>query len=169
MTPRRFLDLVITISIGVAIVVGLLAGIRALVGTTGIGLPAIDVVFVPGDWFTPTRVTLIDETTVQVEGVTSPLSWSSEQREFGVSGGTLVLWEGTGESYPASDGGTLAVRHAFSSRGGLSRPVGWRVVRIERRDGGTTVEAAYVLMDLTKMVWLKRTGPLEWRRYAIEQ
>lgn len=86
MTPRRFLDLVIMVSLGLAIVVGLLAGLRALVGRTGIGFLAIDAVYVPGDWFMPTRVALIDDTTVRVEGVTAPLVWSSDRREWGVSG-----------------------------------------------------------------------------------
>jgi hypothetical protein len=163
------LDVVITISIGIGIVVVLLAGIRALVGRTGIGFPAIDAVFVPGDWFVPTRVTLIDDTTVQIEGVTPQLDWATEHREWSVTGATLVLWEGAVGSYPVSSDGAVLVRHTFSGGGGLGRPVGWHVVRIERRDGGKPVEAAYVLVDLTKMVWLKRTGPLEWRSFAIER
>jgi len=168
-TPRRMLDLAITISIGIVIVAGLLAGVRALVGKTGIGFPAIDAVFVPSEWFMPTRVALIDDTTVEVEGVTAVVGWTSDQREWSVSGATLVLWEGTVESYPVSDDGTVRVRHTFSGGSSLSSPVGWRVVRIEQRDGGKPVAAAYVLMDLTKRVWLKRTGPLEWRTLQIEK
>ncbi|MCX8006592.1 MAG: hypothetical protein N3B11_00545 [Coriobacteriia bacterium] len=169
MTPRRLFDLVLTVCIGVAIVVAILFGIRALVGSTGIGLPALDAVFVPQEWFMPTRVALVSETGVEVEGVTAGLQWSSNQREWVVSGATLALWEGSTETYPASPDGTVRVRHDFAGGSGLSRPAGWRVVRIERRDAGKAVGAAYVLVDLTKMVWLKRTGPLEWRQLAIER
>lgn len=167
MTPRRLLDLVLTIAFGIAIVVGLLFGMRALAGRTGVGFPALDLMFVPQDWFSPTAVRLVDDTTVEVEGVMSLSKEPADQQGLVVSGATLLLWEGATESYPVAADGTVRVRHSFSTGGGLSRPVGWRVVRIEHRVGAVPVGSAYLLMDLTKLVWLKRTGPLEWRTLPI--
>lgn len=169
MTPRRLFDLVLTVSIGVAIIVGLLFGVRAIVGRTGIGFPAIDAVFVPQEWFSPTAVRLIDDTTVEIDAVISLAQEPPEQQDLAVSGATLVLWEGATESYPVAADGNVRVRHTFSGGGGLSRPMGWRVVRIEHRVGTTPVRAAYVFVDLTKLVWLKRTGPLEWMTLPIEK
>ncbi|MDI6711676.1 MAG: hypothetical protein QMD96_00400 [Anaerosomatales bacterium] len=169
MTPRRLFDLVLSIAVGAAIVVGLLFGVRALAGRTGMGLPAVDAVFVPQDWFSPTNVRLIDDTTVELEGVVAVPGEPQGAQELVVSGATLLLWEGATESYPLASDGEVRVRHTFSGGGGLSRPVGWRVVRVEHRAGGVPTGAAYVLVDLTKLVWLKRTGPVEWRTLPIEQ
>lgn len=169
MTPRRLFDLVLSVGIGAAILVGLLFGVRAIVGRTGIGFPAVDAVFVPQEWFSPTAVRLIDAMTVEIDGVMSLAQGPPEQQGLSVSGATLVLWEGATESYPVSADGNVRIRHTFSGGGGLSRPVGWRIVRIEHRVGAAPTRAAYVFVDLTKLVWLKRTGPLEWQTLPIEK
>ncbi len=170
MTLKRLFDLLLAIAVGFAIVAGIAYGLRLAAGTTGMGLPALDVVFVPQGWFTPTRVTLLDASSVRIEGVTQGLTWSAppDQRQWIVGGSTLVLTEGAAYTYPVRDDGTVIVDYTFGGQQSLGQAAGWRVVRITQRDGALDRAAAFVVVDLTKRVWLRRTGPVQFTQTPME-
>lgn len=158
-----------TLAVLAVLVVIAFLGMRAAVGTTGSGFPAIDVFFVDGDWFVPSRVVAVDAATVTVEGFAPGLSWNAPegQREWLVSGSTLVLTEANENTFPVPADGRVVVEKTFSA--GVSRQAaGWHVVKIQQYDMGTPKATAYVIVDLTEKVWLKRTGTFRWQRQPME-
>lgn len=170
MTPRRLLDLIITVAIGAAIVLGILGLLKLAVGKTGVDLPIIDILFVPQDWFAPTRVALKDETTVSIEGSTVALDWVGygDDREWVTSGSTLILPEANERSFAVPEDGSVAVECTFGGETSLGQAAGWRVVKIMQVDRGEPRRAAFVIVDLTRKVWLRRTGPLQWDEFPME-
>lgn len=170
MTPKRIIDLLITVAVAAAIFLGILALLRLAVGQNGIDLPALDVVFVPQEWFVPTRVALKSETTVYVEGNSAGLEWSGTgaEREWVTSGSTLLLTEANEQTFPVPDDGRVIAECTFGGDTSLGQAAGWRVVKIEQRDQGESKAAAFVIVDLTRQVWLRRTGPVQWMEVQME-
>ncbi|MGB4592884.1 MAG: hypothetical protein WBI63_03805 [Coriobacteriia bacterium] len=170
MTPRRLLDLLITVAIAAAIVLGILGLLKLAVGQTGVDLPIVDILFVPQEWFAPTRVTLKDEATVYIEGNTIALDWIGygDDREWVTSGSTLILPEANARSFTVPEDGRVIVECTFGGETSLGRAAGWRVVKIEQVDLSEPKRAAYVIVDLTRKVWLRRTGPVQWDEFPME-
>jgi hypothetical protein len=151
------------------IVVLAFVGMRALVGTKGSGLPYLDVLFVPDEWFVATRVAAKGPTTVYIEGVAPGLAWTGPpaNREWLVTGSTLMLTEANVETYAVRDDGLVAVEYTFGA-GASQQATGWRVVKIQQGDLGQPKAAAFVIVDLTRGVWLKRVGYLQWDEMPME-
>lgn len=142
--------------------------LMAAVGTHGIGIVFIDVLLVPGDWFVPDQVSLADASTVVITGSTPGALWDTPvgERRLRVSGSTLIL-DYAGESFvPVADDGTVRITYGFP-QSLVEQSAGWRVVRIYQANGQKDPAAAFVMIDLTKRVWLHRTGPLSWREIPI--
>lgn len=169
MTFKRILDLIITVIVALIILSIVLVGLKYAVGKTGLDFPAIDVLLVPQDWFTPTRVALTDPTTVHIEG-TAALGWDPNDatREWVASGSTLVLTEVNDKVFPVPADGRVVVDYTFGSETSVSQAAGWRVVKILARDAEGSHAAAYVIVDMTRKVWLRRTGPLTWAELKME-
>jgi len=163
---RTIIKAVVTI---VVLVVLVFIGMRALVGTNGSGLPYLDVLFVNDEWFVPTRVAPKDVATVYVEGYTGGLEWTSPpaSREWLVTGSTLLLTEGNRNTFVVPEDGRVIVEHTFSA-GANMQATGWHVVKIQQYDLGVPKRTAFVIVDLTRGVWLKRTGPLQWDEVTME-
>lgn len=157
---------VITVTV---LVVLLFIGMRALVGTSGSGLPYLDVLFVPDDWFVPTRVAPKDTATVYVEGFAPGLAWTAPpaSRQWLVSGSTLLLTEANEETYIVPEDGRVVVEYSFGASANMQAS-GWRVVKIQQFDLGQPKATAFVIVDLTRGVWLKRVGYLRWDELPME-
>lgn len=157
----------------VAIIAAVLAvaffSLRAAVGTTGVGFPALDAFVVPEEWFVPSSVALKDPTTVHIEGYAPGLTWSAAQgsRQWLVSGSTLLAAEASASTYPVPADGRVVVEYTFGA-GATQQAAGWRVVKIQQDDLGQPKAAAFVIVDLTDRVWLKHTGIFGWRRVPME-
>jgi len=169
-TPKRILDLLITVAVAAAIFLGILALLRVAVGDNGIDFPALDIVFVPQEWFVPSRVAPKDETTVYIEGNSVGLVWtgSGADREWITSGSTLLLTEANEQTFPVPEDGRVIAEYTFGGDTSLGQAAGWRVVKIEQRDQGVSKAAAFVIVDLTRQVWLRRTGPVQWTEVPME-
>ncbi|MHB1340657.1 MAG: hypothetical protein ACYC77_11220 [Coriobacteriia bacterium] len=170
MTPKRVLDILITVAIAAAIFIGIIVLLRVVVGDNGVDLPALDVVFVPQEWFVPSRVAPKGEATVYIEGSSMGLEWTGTgaDREWVTSGSTLVLPEANEQSFPVPDDGRVIVEYTFGGDTSLGQAAGWRVVKIEQRDDGVSKRAAFVIVDLTRQVWLRRMGPVQWTEVPME-
>ncbi|MCE5191589.1 MAG: hypothetical protein LLG08_07515 [Actinomycetia bacterium] len=144
-------------------------GLRAAVGTTGIGFPALDAFFVAQEWFVPSSVVLQDPVTVHIEGFAPGLTWNAARgnRQWLVSGSTLLAAEASANTYPVPPDGRVVVEYTFNA-GATQQATGWRVVKIRQDDLGQPKTAAFVIVDLTDRVWLKHTGIFGWRRVAME-
>lgn len=163
------LTLVKTLATIAVIVVLAFIGMRALVGAKGSGLPYLDVLFVPDEWFVPTRVAPKDAVTVYIEGVASGLTWTAPaaDRQWLVTGSTLLFSEANTSTYPMPEDGRIVVEHTFSA-GATEQAAGWRVVKIQQYDLGQPKATAFVIVDLTRSVWLKRVGYLQWDEMPME-
>jgi len=161
----RLLKAVLLLATVVLVVVFVL---RAAVGTDGIGIVLIDVLLVPQDWFVPNQVTMSDASTVVITGSTPGALWDTPvgERQLRISGSTLMM-DYAGESLvPVADDGTVRITYGFP-QSLVEQSAGWRVVRIHQADRQLDPAAAFVVVDLTKRVWLYRTGPLSWREIPI--
>jgi hypothetical protein len=161
----RFLKALAILAIVVAVVY---IGLQAAVGSDGIGITLIDVLLVPGDWFVPNQVTLADASTVVITGSTPGALWDTPigERNLRVSGSTLMMDYG-GESFvPVADDNTVSLTYGFP-QSLVQQSAGWQVVRLQQVERQTDPAAAFVVVDLTKRVWLYRTGPLSWRQIPI--
>ncbi len=169
MSDSRIVKLLKTLAIIAVIVVLAFVGMRALVGTNGSGLPYLDVIFVTDEWFVPTRVALKDATTVYVEGFAPKLDWTAPpaSRQWLVSGSTLMLTEANTTEFVVPEDGRVIVEYAFSA-GTNMQATGWRVVKIQQYDLGTPKATAFVMVDLTSGVWLRRTGYLRWEEMKMQ-
>ncbi len=169
MRRPKLLTVLKTLATIAVIVVGVFLGMRALVGTKGLGLPYLDVLFVPDEWFVPTRVAVRDADTVYIEGFAPDLVWSAApgDREWLVSGSTLLMTEAAVEAYPVPEDGRVVVEHTFGA-GAVQQAAGWRVVKIQQYDLGQPKATAFVIVDLTHGVWLKRVGYLKWDETPME-
>ncbi len=142
--------------------------LQAAVGSDGIGVTFIDVLLVPGDWFVPGQVTLADASTVVITGSTPGALWDTPigERHLRVTGSTLMM-DYAGESdVPVADNGTVSITYGFP-QSLVEQSAGWQVVRLQQVERQTDPATAFVVVDLTKRVWLYRTGPLSWRRIPI--
>ncbi len=162
-------NLLKTLAVIAVVLVFAFIGMRAAVGTTGSGFPLIDVFFMEGDWFVPSRVALKDPATVYIEGFAPGLTWTAAEgsREWLVSGSTLVLTEANENVYPVPADGRVIVEQTFGA-GASSQAAGWRVVKIQQYDLKQPKASAFLIVDLTKQVWLKRTGVFTWQQVPME-
>jgi len=165
--PRviRFLK---ALAILVIVVVLVYVGLQAAVGSDGIGIALIDVLLVPGDWFVPNQVTLADASTVVLTGSTPGALWDTPtgERNLRVTGSTLVM-DYAGQSLaPVADDNTVSISYAFP-QSLVQQSAGWQVIRLSQVERQEDPAAAFVVVDLTKRVWLYRTGPLSWRQIPI--
>ncbi len=169
MRLRWLVNLLKTVAVLVVLLAIAFFGIRSAVGTTGVGFPAIDVLFVPGDWVVINKVVLTDPATVHIEGFAPGLAWSAApaDRTWLVSGSTLALTEANEDTFPVPADGRVVVDHAFGA-GVSQQAAGWHVVKIQQFDLGQPKATAYVIVDLTKGVWLKRTGAFRWQEMKME-
>jgi len=166
MTPvLRFLKALAILVIVVAVIY---LGLQALVGSDGIGIAVIDVLVVPGKWFVPNQVTLTDASTVVITGDTPGALWDTPagERTLRVTGSTLVLDYGGETLAPVAGDGTVHITYAFP-QSLVQQSAGWQVVRLEQVERQTDPAAAFVVVDLTKRVWLHRTGPFSWQQLPI--
>lgn len=169
MRLKWLVNLLKTLAVLAVLLVIAFLGIRSAVGTTGVGFPAIDVFFVPGDWMVTNKVILTDPATVHIEGFAPGLVWSAAQadREWLVSGSTLVLTEANEDRFPVPPDGRVVVDHTFGA-GVSQQAAGWHVVKIQQLDLGQPKATAYAIVDLTRKVWLKRTGTFRWQEMPME-
>lgn len=169
MRESKVRTVITTLVFIVLLVIAAFIGMRALVGTNGSGLPYLDVLFVPDEWFVPTRVAPKDVATVYIEGFAPGLDWSAppESRAWLVSGSTLMLTEANTKEFVVPEDGRVIVEYTFSA-GTNMQATGWRVVKIQQYDLGTPKATAFVMVDLTRGVWLKRTGYLQWKEIPME-
>jgi len=161
----RFLKALAILAIVVAVVY---AGLQAAVGSDGIGITFIDVLLVPGEWFVPDQVTLADASTVVITGRTPGALWDTPigERTLRVSGSTLMM-EYAGETLvPVGDDDTVTVTYGFP-QSLVQQSAGWQVIRLQQAERAEDPATAFVVVDLTKRVWLYRTGPLSWRQIPI--
>ena len=159
-----------TLAVLAVLAVAAFLGMRAAVGTTGSGFPAIDVLFVQGDWFVPSRVTLTDQTTVHVEGYAPGLPWVAppgDSREWLVSGSTLLLAEANTATFAVPADGRVIVDHEFAA-GVSQQAAGWHVIKIQQYDEGRAKATAFVIVDLTNRAWLQRNGPIGWKQVKMD-
>ncbi|TDB38108.1 MAG: hypothetical protein D9V44_08700 [Actinobacteria bacterium] len=162
-------NLLKTLAVLAVLLVLAFVGMRAAVGTTGSGFPLIDVFFVRGDWLVPSRVALKDPATVYIEGYAPGLTWVAAEgsREWLVSGSTLVLTEANENTYPVPVDGRVIIEHTFGA-GVSQQAAGWHVVKIQQYDLKQPKATAFVIVDLTKQVWLKRTGTFRWQQVPMQ-
>jgi len=161
----RFLKALAILAIVVAVAY---LGLQAAVGSDGIGITFIDVLLVPGEWFVPNQVTLADASTVVVTGSTPGAMWDSPtgERNLRVTGSTLMM-DYSGETLvPVGDDNAVSITYAFP-QSLVQQSAGWQVIRLEQVERAEDPAAAFVVVDLTKRVWLYRTGPLSWRQIPI--
>lgn len=152
---------------GIVLVV-LFVGVRALVGTTGIGYPFIDVLLVPDEWFVPDQVYLTEPATVTVTGSTPGALWDTPvgERDLAVSGSTMVLSSTTEVVAPVAEDGTVRATYTFAASD-VEQAAGWRVIRMQQVQRAERPGTAYVMVDLTRRVWLVRTSPVSWREVPV--
>lgn len=161
----RFLKALAVVAVVVAVVY---IGLQAAVGSDGIGITFIDVLLVPEDWFVPDQVTLADASTVVITGNASGALWDTPtgERSLRVSGSTLMMDYAGESTVPVADDGAVRVSYGFP-QSLVQQSAGWQVVRLQQVERQTEPATAFVVVDLTKRVWLYRTGPVSWRQIPI--
>jgi hypothetical protein len=166
---KWLISLLKTLAVLAVIAVLAFMGMRSAVGTTGSGFPLIDVFFVQGDWLAPSRVVLTDPATVYIEGFAPGLVWTAPEanRLWRVSGSTLVLTEANENTFPVPVDGRVVVEQKFGA-GVSHQAAGWHVVKIQQFDQGEPKATAFVIVDLTKEIWLKRVGTFDWQETPME-